>query len=124
MVAGMSLQGARDAAAWAAEEGNYEELVHELHRIHSAFPSEALSTSVALPLVDAAKGRLKARRGMKERFWPALLRMAVMDYPCLASVARPSHDAGLDSQRGTALMQLLFRRVTGRRPAVRSWRLA
>lgn len=105
-----ALQAAEEAVAWAmAPDGphrnNYALLLETVCRTASG------SVAPNLP-------------GLYMAYWPCLSRMLVMDEPALAESIRPKYVEFLDCQAGVAWLQLQFAAVTGRRPAVRSWRHA
>ena len=107
-----ALQAAEEAVAWAmapcpdgSHRNNYALLLETVCRTASS------SDAPNLP-------------GLCMAYWPCLSRMLVMDEPALAESVRPRYVEALDCQAGIAWMQLQFAAVTGRRPAVRSWRHA
>lgn len=82
-------------------------------------------------VLDAAEGGSDVRTvpicaaiGMDDSYWPYLVRLVIMDEPELVQWLEPRWCGLLDGQMGTAVLQLMFRDVTGRRPKVRSWRHA
>lgn len=125
------------AIAWATSSSvdgtnNYEAFVSELNRIRvSMSPDDARlydrGTNGCVTQgnpVSALRGRLERDRGMAPEIWPVLVRVALVDYPQLSRVVAPSKDVHLDSQHGSAQVQLAARSITGRRPQVHRWEMA
>ena len=71
---------------------------------------------------DALSAALSTGMGLD--MWPCLSRLLAMDEPALVESVRPRYCEALDCQAASAWLQLQFAAVTGRRPAVRSWRNA
>lgn len=112
-----AMRAAEDAVEWAKlpyapdpSLTNYERLL--LDALHAAKSTEACE-----PI-------MLQMRGMAASHWACLSRMLVMDRPELAARIHPHYTPALDGQAGTTWLQLQFAAVTGRRPAVRSWRHA
>lgn len=117
MARGNEMRDAEDAVEWAkAPSGcdpkrtNYDRLLDDALQALAEGPGDA-------PIVLSLGGLHMAH-------WACLSRLLVMDEPELSDRIHPRYSEALDSQAGTAWMQLQFAAVTGRRPAVRSWRHA
>lgn len=134
-----AIENADAVLSWAKTEGadgmtNYEALVSELNRIRCAMGS--LTNVYVVPgrgryrrwpvgnMLDAALERMVRERGMSRDHYPVLLRIAIMDYPQLARVARPHGHCDLDSQQGAARLRVLAFKITGRRPEISHWKRA
>ena len=109
---------AEEAVAWAKEPSrvnpavsNYDALKLDVQRI-------ARTTDSGIPVVT----RISTPMAMAH--WACLSRMLVMDEPALSARVHPQYVEALDSQAGTAWLQIMFADVTGRRPEARSWRHA
>lgn len=112
-----SMAAAEKAVAWASDlradgpgRTNYAQLLEDVLRACGR-------TDAGTPIVTQLPGLAAAH-------WPCLSRMLVMDEPELIERIHPHLDPALDSQAGVTWLQLQFAAVTGRRPAVRSWRHA
>lgn len=113
-----AMQAAEAAVEWAKAPSsvnpavtNYEALKLDAERV-------VRTTDAGTPVVT----RLSVPLAMAH--WACLSRMLVMDEPALAARIHPQYVEALDSQAGTAWLQIMFADVTGRRPKVRSWRHA
>lgn len=113
---------------------NYEAFVSELDRIRCAMGSYSdsfvvtgrgrYSRGLQGNMLVAAIERMVRERGMVRDYYPILLRIAIMDYPQLALVARPHGHRELDSQQGAAQLRVLAFKITGRRPELSHWKRA
>lgn len=123
------IEVAEEAARWAAirdadNRSNYDVFVSSLNQIRLAYPHcTFLYSDKIRERVEALKAELIANRGMERRYYPVLIRWALMDFPQLAAVDAPRHPGTLDCQKGQAHVQRLFLGVALRKPAVRSWQL-
>ena len=117
---------AEEAAHWAAHgDGlltNFDAFVLAWARLHKGLRPDALRADPSA--MEAEVSRLESERGLKREWLPALERLAIMGFPTLAAVRKPRRCDGLDTQHGTAVLGLLYRKITGTKPQVRSWRLA
>ena len=113
-----AVQAAEEAVAWAKRPSmvnpavtNYDALKLDVQRIvRTTDAGTPVVTMVSVPMAMA--------------HWACLSRMLVMDEPSLAWRIHPQYVEALDSQAGTAWLQIMFADVTGRRPEARSWRHA
>ena len=113
-----AVQTAEEAVAWAKRPymvnpavTNYDALKLDVQRIvRTTDAGTPVVTMVSVPMAMA--------------HWACLSRMLVMDEPSLAWRIHPQYVEALDSQAGTAWLQIMFADVTGRRPEARSWRHA
>ena len=114
-MAGEVLRAAESAVRWAKRPSrrnpartNYAQLLEDVCR--AAKDGEG-------PIILAASS-------IDVRHWACLSRLLIMDEPALLERIHPRYLHELDCPQAVAMMQLWFQDVTGRSPAVRSWRHA
>lgn len=108
------MQVAQEAAAWAMmpQEGI-------THRTNWAKLTE--DACRAASELEPGGSILLRCPGVRPAHWPCLSRLLIMWEPELSRWIHPAYKGCLDKQDGMSKMQELYRRVTGNKPAARSW---
>ncbi len=113
--------GARRALVWAS--------LHTLDSTGEKNNFEVFRSAVSR--YAKSQGEFESFKTMEDLFtgfshhcWQCLLRLLIMGDPQLICYAMPRYTDALDSYSATTWLCTEYHRITGKRPAVRSWRIA